>query len=95
MFLAEIHIGDCTNIQNIGPFHCHFICRKPSKQNNRHFGGLAILRKPYIKHHVQILNNSNPDYQWVKFKKEFFNFEKDLYVCLIYYPPSGSSYSKD
>ena len=37
--------------------------------------------------------NSNPDYQWVKLEKSFFGFEKDLFICLAYYPPTGSSYT--
>ena len=71
VFLAETHIGDNANIQKLGPFDCHFICRKVSKRNNRHFGGLAILRKPEIKNQVKILKNSNPDYQWIKLEKCF------------------------
>lgn len=94
VFLDETHIGDGNNIQNIGPFNCHFICRNVSKRNNRFFGGLAILCKPNIKNHIKILNNSNPDYQWVKFKKEYFNFDRDLFICLVYNPPSGSTYTQ-
>lgn len=94
VFLAETHIGNDAGIYNIGPFDFHPICRKASRHNNRHFGGLAILRKPEIKRYVKILKNTNPDYQWVKLDKEFFGLKKDLYICLVYYPPSGSTYTQ-
>lgn len=94
VFLAETHLGYNANVHNIGPFHYHPICRAASKHNRRHFGGLAILRKTSIKPYVKILKNSNPEYQWVKLEKDFFGFSKDLYICLVYYPPSGSAYTQ-
>ena len=94
IFLAETHVGYDANINNIGIFHYHPICRPASKHNNRHFGGLAILRKPEIKPHVKILKNTNYEYQWVKLEKDFFGFSKDLYICLVYFPPSGSIYTQ-
>ena len=94
VFLAETHVGYNANIRNIGPFLYHPICRPVEKSNNRFFGGLAILRKPYLKDHVKILKNNNPDYQWVKLEKSFFGFAKDLYICVVYFPPSESSYTK-
>jgi hypothetical protein len=54
MFLVETHIGCNSKIHNIGNFHYHSICRNVSN-NNRHFGGIAILTKSYIKPHVKIL----------------------------------------
>ena len=39
VFLAETHLGHDFSINSIGPFHCHFICRKASKHNKRSFGG--------------------------------------------------------
>jgi hypothetical protein len=53
-FLVETHIGYNSKIHNIGNFHYHSICRNVSN-NNRHFGGIAILIKSYIKPHVKIL----------------------------------------
>jgi hypothetical protein len=91
VFLAETHVGYNTDIHTIGPFHYHGICRSISKKNNRHFGGLAILRKNEIKPYVRILKNTSPEFQWVKLERDFFGFSDDLYICLVYYPPSGST----
>jgi len=35
--------------------------------------------KPYIK----IMNNTNPDYQWVKLEKNHFGFSEDLYLLCV------------
>jgi len=45
--------------------------------------------------HIKILENTKPDYQWVKIEKRFFNLKQDLYICVIYNPPENSSYSKN
>jgi hypothetical protein len=55
---------------------------------------LAILRKPYLKDCIKILKNTNPDYQWIKLEKSNFGLPKDLYICVTYYPPVESSYTK-
>jgi exonuclease III len=96
VFLAETHLGYNSTIKNIGPFHYHpiLVCRSVTRANNRYVGGLAILRKPHVKYHVKILKNSNPDYQWIKLDKNFFGFQKDILICVLYYPPITSSYSK-
>ena len=90
VLLAETHLGPNYDIPNIDSFFVHTVCRSMSK-NNRHFGGLAILCKHPIKKHIKILQNNNPDYQWIKLEKGFFGFEKDVFICLVYYPPPHSS----
>jgi len=54
---------------------------------------LAILRKPNLKNHVKILKNTNPDYQWIKLEKDYFGFQRDLFICVVYYPPCLSTYA--
>lgn len=93
-FLAETHLGHDSQVTTIGSFLYHPVCRAVTKSNNRYFGGIAILRKPSLKTHVKILKNTNPDYQWIKLEKDFFGFQKDFFICVVYYPPSPSSYTK-
>ncbi|CAG2210987.1 unnamed protein product [Mytilus edulis] len=33
-------------------------------------------------------------FQWVKLEKQFFGFDKDLFIYVVYNPPEGLSYSK-
>jgi hypothetical protein len=33
------------------------------------------------------------DYIWLQLTREFFNLEKDIYLCFIYDPPGNSTYT--
>ena len=90
VFLAETHLGPNYKPPHIDSYYVHTVCRSISK-NKRHFGGLAILCRAPIKKHIKILENNNPDFQWIKLEKDYFGFEKDLFICLVYYPPPHSS----
>ena len=90
VLLAETHLGYSDNVQ-IDGFHYFPICR-PMSSNNRHFGGLAILTKIYIKNGVKILPICNTNFHWIQLRKEFFNLRKDLFICTVYYPPRSSTY---
>lgn len=95
MFLVETHIGYNSKIHDKGNFHYHSICRNVSN-NNRHFGGIAILIKSYmvIKRHVKILKNTNVDYHWVKHEKTF-GFKQDMCIFINYNPHIYSKYTQE
>ena len=56
---------------------------------------LAVLIKSHIRPHVSTLKNTSKCFQWLRFEKPFFNFKRDLYICLAYIPPSQSSYTQN
>ena len=47
--------------------------------------------KNKLKPYINIMNSTNPDYQWVKLEKNHFGFSEDIYICCVYYPPSCSA----
>ena len=59
------------------------------------YGGVAVFCKVGISKGITPLPVTHSEYIWVKLKKSFFNFEKDIYICFIYNSPKNSSYSKD
>ena len=90
VLLTETHVGYDT-IVDIEEFNYYPFCRQKSN-NNRHFGGLAILINKRIRQGVSILQNRNSEYQWIKVHKNCFSFVKDIFAWLIlpqHYPPSG------
>ena len=91
VFLAETHVGYEDNI-SFPDFRYFPICREKSK-NGRHFGGLGILYKPYLKPGIKILPISNLNYHWIILKKSFFHTEDDIYICVVYNPPTNSPIS--
>ena len=62
----------------------------------RYYGGLGIFIKSNIRPAIKILENTHKDFQWLKLDKNFFNFNKDIFLCLayIYIIPSNSSYKQ-
>lgn len=90
VFLAETHLGYCDTI-HIEGFHYFPVCR-PISSNNRFFGGLAVLTKRHVRDGVKILPIRNTNFHWIKLEKDFFNLDKDIYICIIYFPPHNSSY---
>lgn len=90
ILLCETHIGYNTSI-HIEGYKYFPICRAMSS-NRRFYGGLGILIKSNIKSGIKILENTCKDYQWIKLEKSFFNFQKDIFLCLAYIIPSTSSY---
>ena len=90
VLLTETHVGYDT-IVDIEEFNYYPFCRQKSN-NNRHFGGLAILINKRIRQGVSILQNGNSEYQWIKLRKNFFNFVKDIFLCLAYIAPASSPF---
>jgi hypothetical protein len=39
------------------------------------------------------LTHKSNDYIWLQLTREFFNLEKDIYLCFIYDPPGNSTYT--
>lgn len=90
VILGETHVGNNENLFIEG-FTYFPVCR-PISTNGRYYGGLGIFRKNTIKKYIKILPTKSNDYQWIKFEKDFFNLQKDVYLCAAYIPPVNSSY---
>jgi exonuclease III len=93
VFLSETHSNEKDNIQIEG-FHVTCNHRDKLKQAKKHFGGVIVAIKKDIKKGVKIVNVSKSDEITIKLRKDFFNFDKDLFVKGVYIPPVNSTYSK-
>lgn len=87
VLLTETHLGYETHV-SIDKFIYYPFCRTKSK-NNRYFGGLGVLIKADVKKGIKFMNDGTSEYQWIKLGKDFFNFKRDIYLCLIYYAPKN------
>ena len=73
------------NMLNLSSYYDYSVVRKNNKR-----GGVSILIKKSIKKGIKIINSNNVDTIWCKLEKQFFNIDKDLYICFIYNPPENS-----
>jgi hypothetical protein len=49
--------------------------------------------KNNIRKGIKFLTHKSNDYIWLQLTREFFNLEKDIYLCFIYDPPGNSTYT--
>ena len=59
----------------------------------RAFGGLAIGVRLNLLKGVTFLKKTSSEYKWMCLCKNFFGFNNDVYVCLVYISLVGSSYT--
>ncbi len=80
------------NVNNYNSYHSSR--KNRNKKSKRASGGIAAYIKNDYCHTVQIINSEHDDLMWIKFKKEFYTIDKDLYFCITYIKPENSSHSE-
>ena len=66
---------------------------RPKSNNGRNFGGWAILIKEDLFHTRGIsFMKQTDDFVWIKLCKNTFQFQEDIYLCILYIPPCNSKY---
>ena len=73
-------------------FQSYVLNRKLKKRNaKRDSGGIAIfIKDKYVSSDTLVFQDED-DILWVKLCDQMFNLDKDLYACLSYVLPEGSS----
>ena len=62
-----------------------------NKSAKRNSGGIAIYIKDWLFKHTKVIKCESDDIIWLKIKGQIFNFVHDVYLCLCYIIPYGSS----
>lgn len=83
-------LDKCLNIKGFKSVH---LIRPKNKKVNKHSGGLSVFIKDFLRPGIKFLEHKTSDYIWLKLDKVFFGLIEDIYLCFIYDPPEGSSYS--
>lgn len=81
IILAETHVGYNTTIVT-EQFDYFPVCRNIST-NGRYYGGLAILRKKWLKDHIRIMQTACKNYQWLQFDKSPI---RPIFMCGMHSP---------
>ena len=64
-------------------------CKGPTK------GGIGLFYKNNLKEHIKLQDDiSCENFMWCKLSKNYFRFQEDLYVCVVYIPPESSTREK-
>ena len=90
--LVETHCSpnETLMLENFKIFHT---ARPKSHGATRHFGGIAICVRNSILKGVNILPSTCSEISWLKFNKDYFNLDSDIFLAAVYISPDGSSFS--
>ena len=47
---------------------------------------MSLIRNT-VRNGIKILKNTNSEYQWIQLTKNFFQLEKDIFICFSYISP--------
>ena len=84
--LLETWLNNSVSFANMYTY-----CKPAIKsKHGRSMAGFVIIINHLIKQGVSIIESSNSHFIWLKFKKEFFKCDKDIFVCAVYMPPVNS-----
>ena len=73
-------------------FHVLQLNRVENKFNTRrNSGGIALYVRENFYKYCQLVEKSSDDILWLKIDRSLFHLSHDLYICLCYILPSGSS----
>lgn len=91
ILLTETWTNELSDLHYDG-FQSFVLHRTLKKANaKRDSGGIAIfIRDKYVSSDTLIFEEED-DILWVKISGNLFNLDKDLYICLSYVLPDGSS----
>ncbi|MEW8488010.1 MAG: hypothetical protein AB2705_22780, partial [Candidatus Thiodiazotropha sp.] len=68
----------------------HSYRRLQNRRARRSRGGIIIYIKDYIRKGVKLIKNDIDSLIWLKFDKQFFKSNEDLYVGITYIAPETS-----
>ena len=90
--LAETHIHSCImeDLSIPGYILIDYINRECNKKSNTAPGGIALFCKENISKHFIPTKRENKNVLWVKIKKEFIGWNKDIYIGTVYLSPTGN-----
>ena len=92
--LTETWSSVRTNIKLKGfenPLHRF---RYKRRKKGRRSGGILVYFKKHIAQGIKEMPKTHDDLLWLKLEKQFFSFDKDVFLCVAYIPPvAGQSIS--
>lgn len=97
IILTETWFSYDINLSFNGYSYKNFIRKKNCKKSNDgNRGGITVLYKEFLEDGIRFIQNSLSDnFVWLELNKNFFNCDKNIYVCGAHIPPYKSPYFKE
>ena len=82
--INDLHHPILPNLQNLHDPTLGVVNRSKMKKVNKTSGGIAIFAKHEIANIAELYESKNNDLVWIKIKKQFCNYPKDIYIGSVY-----------
>ena len=89
--LVETHMKPDDSI-TIEGYSSYSKCRLKNKRAVKYTGGIAVVFKQKLRNGVKIIDMKDSEFLWVKLCKEFFKYDQDIYIGIIYINPINSTF---
>ena len=91
IFFTETWSNKFTNM-DVNGFKLIALHRTDKKiGSKRDSGGIACYIRNNLLKYIDFYNSDSDDILWLKCKGNLFDIENDVYMCLLYVLPTGSS----
>lgn len=77
------------SVANLKEFHSYR--QNELKSSKRSSGGILCYLKQKFNTAVDLVKSRHDDLLWIKFKKEHFTIDRDIYLCIVYIIPENST----
>ena len=92
ILLSETWLSKNHQNAEINNFHRFHLPgnKKTNTKTGRYSGDLTVYYKHCLKGQVNIIETHSRGLSWLKINATLFDFNKDVFICLCYIPPSNS-----
>ena len=94
IFLTETWLGITespnVNIDDYIAIHCPRLVQH--QISSRKSGGISVFYRTKYKNGIAVIKQNDRGILWLKFCREFFNVDTDVFIALVYIPPRTSKY---
>ena len=91
VLLTETWLNELCDVSVQG-YHLYQLNREDKKHNTkRDSGGIALYIRNELCHYCELVKKDSDDIIWLKINKSLLNLADDLYLCLCYIIPAGST----
>ena len=93
IMFTESWTNELSDIDICGYDHYDLHRKRKSKNAKRDSGGMIIYYKQELNNYVNFVKSDSDDIMWLKLSGDILPSGVDLYVCLLYAVPAGSSHN--
>ena len=90
-WLKDSGLKDLDHI-SINNYDIYCLNRKIIRTRTRRpSGGVMCLVRSDVKHTISRMNIDNDDVMWLKFNREYYGLDKELYLGVVYFSPDQAT----